>query len=810
MKVRKNAYGEVKQHRLLVGRDPYADALNNDSWSQCGRWPADWIAVEGTYPYVAAYRLCIACEKVGIRRVHVSADERYELFLNGVRIGRGAERGEVEHWPFDTYDLLLQQGENVIVARVWSLGDGAPYAQISLRHGFLFSPDDPNDIESMATGHANWKGKILDGYHFKGPQQAWGTGLNVEIDGMTYPWGVERGDGEWGQADRHGIARSPMGKNDVPPQRLLVPSILPPMFAETWPRGLVRHVAEAPNGPTHGIAIQNSDHLATEETDWQSLISGSTIMLPPHTRRRVVIDFQDYICAYPELTVSGGQGSSFRVHWQESLFETETSIDKGHRDAIEGKFFSTIWEWQDGIGDTFRTDGGLSRCFTPLWWQCGRYVELLVETAHEPLVIERLEFIEDRYPFENEAPFEASDERLAEVAKLGFRTLQMCAHETYMDCPYFEQLQYAGDTRLQALVTYVTSSDDRLPRQALLAFDRSRRQSGVTQSRYPSHIVQVIPPFSLLWVGMVHDFARWRGDPEFVRSLMPGVRSVLDWFRARRINGLVEAPGEWNYVDWVPEWVAGMPFDTAHGAGAAVNRQFEVALREAAELETWLGEPEMATRNSRHADEISVAIHEAFWNEQIGMYADDRGHTSFSEHVQALFILAKEVPPSVVKGLLESPHLHRTTIYFAHYLFEAYAKIGRIDRILNRLDLWHDLLDRGLRTTVEMPEPTRSDCHAWGAHPVYHFAANLLGIRPEGFGCDQFRITPNIGSLAWARGGVATAQGVLSVAVANGQVEIVVPAGTTAIFQSSVLGPGGYTFMNGVERHQTYCIGGAP
>ena len=30
----------------------------------------------------------------------------------------------------------------------------------------------------------------------------------------------------------------------------------------------------------------------------------------------------------------------------------------------------------------------------------------------------------------------------------------MCAHETYMDCPYYEQLQYGGDTRLEILATY--------------------------------------------------------------------------------------------------------------------------------------------------------------------------------------------------------------------------------------------------------------------------------------------------------------------------------------------------------------------
>jgi alpha-L-rhamnosidase len=61
----------------------------------------------------------------------------------------------------------------------------------------------------------------------------------------------------------------------------------------------------------------------------------------------------------------------------------------------------------------------------------------------------------------------------------------MNAHETYSDCPYWEQLQYLGDTRIQALISYVDFGDDRLARQALDAYDKSRIADGLTQSRYP-------------------------------------------------------------------------------------------------------------------------------------------------------------------------------------------------------------------------------------------------------------------------------------------------------------------------------------
>ena len=128
------------------------------------------------------------------------------------------------------------------------------------------------------------------------------------------------------------------------------------------------------------------------------------------------------------------------------------------------------------------------------------------------MTLERCGFLETRYPLEMESRFRSSDPRLDAITPLALRSLQMCAHETYMDCPYYEQMMYVGDTRLEALTTYAISRDDRLPRKALVLFGLSRLPDGLTQARYPSRDVQVIPPFALWWVGMVYDYALWRSD----------------------------------------------------------------------------------------------------------------------------------------------------------------------------------------------------------------------------------------------------------------------------------------------------------
>ena len=103
-----------------------------------------------------------------------------------------------------------------------------------------------------------------------------------------------------------------------------------------------------------------------------------------------------------------------------------------------------------------------------------------------------------------------------------------------MDTPYWERLQYVGDTRIQALISYTVAGDDRLARQAIQAFNDSRIPDGITQSRYPTSSPQYIPTFSLLWIGIVHDFWLYRGDPGFVRAQLAGTRTVLDWFLQQR------------------------------------------------------------------------------------------------------------------------------------------------------------------------------------------------------------------------------------------------------------------------------------
>jgi hypothetical protein len=472
--------------------------------------------------------------------------------------------------------------------------------------------------------------------------------------------------------------------------------------------------------------------------------------------------------------------------WSEALYlpDPKQTIDhsqrKENRNEIENRYFH-------GYGDTFIADGGKDRHFGSIWWAAGRYIEVVVETAEEPLTIQSIGFTDTGYPYDFDASFESSEPLLAQIMPRGLHTLKMCSHETSMDCPHFEQLNYAGDTRLQSLVAMHCTADDRLVRKGIRLFDWSRSGDNWTASRYPTRTLQTIPPFALWWVGSVLDYARSRGDRAFLSQIMPGVRGVMERWR-QQINdeGLVVLPAGWNFVDWIPGWPGGTRNEIGSPGGV---EQWQVAygLNALAQLEEMMGEPLLAQRNRQTAAALAATAERVYFDKARGMLADNLDHSKFSEHTQVMALvsgqLSSNLRESASKVLTTKSDLKTSSIYFSHYTFEALREIGRIDTLIERLAPWFDHAKNGLYTLIEQNEPTRSDCHAWGAHPIYHFFATILGVRPTAFGFEKVEIRPQLGPLTLARGEMFHPRGRIRVDLQQKQGriggEIALPEGLT-------------------------------
>ncbi len=669
-------------------------------------------------------------------RIHVSADERFELFVDGQRIARGPDRSDVEHWSYATYDLHLKPGSHRLEALIWSIGPYAPVAQLSWRGGFILKAEGDYDSQ-LTTGKAAWEVAKLDGYEFTPGVMFVGAELTAHDCGPQW----KEGDYVKAQVIRSAIPNNFWGESA--PGWKLFPTRLPDQIDREITTG--RAVALGDGALGKDEVVTAAEAQQPDLPQWQALIDGKDqVVVPAHTERFLLWDLGNYYCAYPLCEVSGGAGAKLAWSWAESLYLPKSQA-KGQRDEFIGKTFR-------GMTDTFLPGGAEHQKFSTLWWRAGRWCLLTIKTGNEPLTIHRLALDESRYPYENESAFDDGDGELPGVMALAVRGLQMCSHETYMDCPFYEQLMYDGDTRLELLTTYAMTRDDRLARRAIELFDFSRRNWGFVNERYPAYLPQNSATFSMIWALMLNDYAFWRNDPAFVKARAIGLRSMLEQFEPYvNQDGLLENLPGWSFVDWVPQWNNGDAPDGATGVSSINNLLYVYALQKSAQVEDYLGEPLLAQRLRARATRTANAVRAKFWDESRGLMADNLAHTEFSEHSQCLALLTDTLTGNQAQRcftqLLVAPDLKRTTIYFSFYLMETWQKFGRGDLILKRLDFWKDLVKQGLKTPVEMPGDTRSDCHAWGSHPLFHLHASVAGIRPASPGFRTVRIAPEPGDL---------------------------------------------------------------
>lgn len=105
----------------------------------------------------------------------------------------------------------------------------------------------------------------------------------------------------------------------------------------------------------------------------------------------------------------------------------------------------------EGYTDVYTVAGAEHEVYEPFWFRTFRFLQVTIRTAEEPLALRALNYEETGYPLEVKTAVETSDPSLSAIWDISLRTLRRCMHETYMDCPFYEQLQYTMDTRSEIL-----------------------------------------------------------------------------------------------------------------------------------------------------------------------------------------------------------------------------------------------------------------------------------------------------------------------------------------------------------------------
>lgn len=742
-------------------------------------WSAQWIThpeadgdAFGVYHFRRTFDLDAVPDSF---IVHTTADNRYQLFVNGTRVRKGPARGEIPNWHFETTNLAphLEPGKNVVAAVVWNFGEHRPLAQFSHETGFLLQGNDETAAR-LNTGN-EWRVTEneayepiprrefnVDGYMVVGPGE--------RVDAEQYPDGFRKwkqpsfDDRSWPQAKPIGSGMPKVGPGPTGGYGawLLVPRTIPRMESKRQ----------------RFAAVDRTENVSVPD----GFVEGDApLVLPAGTTATILLDQSHLTTAYPILQVSGGEGSRIKVTYAEALYDEEGF--KRNRDVIEGKSIR-------GYHDVFLPDGGKARTFRPLWWRTFRYVQLDIETGPEPLRITDVRSVFTAYPFEERASFSSDDSTLQQIWDVSWRTARVCANETYVDTPYWEQLQYVGDTRIQALISLYMDGDDRLMRKALRAFNRSRISEGLTASRYPSHQQQLIPPYSLLWISMVHDYWMHRDDPAFVRSFLTPIRGVVEWME-RHVDdsGLVGSVPWWNFVDWTYEM--GVPPGAEQGRSVVLSLQFAYTLDHAADLAEAFDRSNAAQYYRSLADSLTEAARTHGWNAERGLLADTPEQDSYSQQANILGVLtgvfSEDEQQAVMKRVLADTSLTPSTYYFRFYQHRALEKAGLGHRYVGQLEPWRKMVKRGLTTTAEEPVPSRSDSHAWSAHPNYQLLSIVAGIRPSAPGFTEVRIEPSLGPLNHVDASMPHPEGTIRVRLERRgedgvEGQIVLPEGVTGSF----------------------------
>lgn len=369
-----------------------------------------------------------------------------------------------------------------------------------------------------------------------------------------------------------------------------------------------------------------------------------------------------------------------------------------------------------------------------------RYLEISFEA---PVQIEYASVLPTLYPLKrNERRFKSElHQRIYDVS---VRTLQLCMHEHYEDCPWREQALYAMDGRNQILCGYYAFSEYAFPRANLYLMSKDDRADGLLSICTPTRLDLTIPSFSLHYFTEVYEYSVYSGDLSLAKEVFPKLVSVMSVFLSKMKNGLVPRFTEkchWNFYEWSRDLSGTL--GQAEGSeifDAALNCLLSLALEYLEKLCNLLGVSGKGYASVKKT--LNERINETFFDRFDGLYFDSSDKKTKSELTNALAILSGAANGAsearIADALaLKTGGLTDVTLSMACFKYDACLKVDKkrygelvIKDIEERYKL---MLDAGATAFWETEMGDRdfdgagSLCHGWSAMPVYYF--NILNVR---------------------------------------------------------------------------------
>lgn len=762
-----------------------------------------------------------------------TADSRYELWVNGAEVGRGPVRAHPQLLHYDDYDLAphLHPGDNTIAVVARHYGEATPWWMPStptygLGGGaFAFEADlgpAAADGERWLVSDARWR--ALD-------PEAWtpvaGNGIGavpLEVcDGRRLParWQqADLDDADWPAATELATHHTGWPGHHHPPSHPYGP-LLPrpiPQLGGTVRPGRVIACGHAPDAGRERlddpVAQAGADDAAVVERDRFGVAEPSIeIGWSPATVTGawvVTVDLGEQVSGLVAVDVDAPAG---------------TVIDVKAAEQLDGAGRLESLQQHSGFRYVCRGDHDRYRTFDPIG--C-RYLALAIR-APGPVHLRSVAVHERLFPSatatavvgsaEGVPTFACSDPVLEDIWRVGRRTVDLCSHDAYLDCPSREQRAWVGDSVVHQLVDLTTNPDWSLAGWNV-ELAAAPRPDGMLPMAAAGDFAwldrTIVPDWSLHWVHALWNLHRYTTDDERIDALLPVAERVLRWFdRYRGPDGLLHDVEGWVLVDWSAV--------STTGTSGALNALWARALVELAAMAADRGR-EGPARWARERAAAVAAAFEVFWDDDREVYVDHLlggvAQRPVSQHTNAAALVAGIVPEARRAALAEritDPDrlVHAAWLmpgreatlegagdmyagffylvsgtpepwwdvehgivaaqpFFRYVVHDAVVAAGLAERIPALCRDWSVLLGRSSTTWSEVWYGG-SHCHAWCATPTRDLVQHVLGIQPAAPGFTAVAVAPTLGDLAWAEGSAPSPAGLVQVRVEPDRVELDTP-----------------------------------
>ena len=645
------------------------------------------------------------CEQTLPKDAHltacVTAVSRYRLWVNGKPVLSGPCKGDLNRQYYETVELTpyLRTGKNVFavqvlfndpdIARDQTDTRAAIYGVVGAGNCHALAVDgeiisaDGKTVGSVTTGLAPWKVWLDNTFYLKSTQYSVYLGAVEEsVDFRVSPddWKtVGYDDFSWQNALPYG------------------PVILSQLFQSV---GLIPRVHVIP---------REIPLLEEKECSFASVIKRG---------KEIILDAGVHVNGYPRFNMEGDTGTEITITYLERF-----------GDGTDGQRIDDLNGSVSGRADHIILNGK-PLCYEPFWVRTFRYIVISGGQFTQSPVYRKT-----GYPLPVQSGISSSVPWVEKVWGMCVRTLQNCMLETYMDCPYYEQLQFIMDTRLQMLFNYAVSNDTQLAKKALLDFHCGIRPEGLLPGKTPAAYCQVISTFSLHYVFALWEYVEHTGDTALGRLYRPDIDRILDYYDGKRDEtGLVGSIGFWPFIDWQDDWkeTGGVSPAYFEGPSAIINLMYAYALECGAKLYEATGRPGTAEEYRQRREDILSKVKELCFDPDQGMVREGPACRQFTRHAQAWAVIngmfTEAESRRALQASLSCPPCSFSTSY---EWFRALERAGMEEQMRRDLDAWIRLLSRGSTTCPEEPHHPRSECHAWSALPLYEFMRTLAGVRLE-------------------------------------------------------------------------------